>query len=182
MLMLGFADHLRMNSGLPVRLLERSPTGERTTDLAFGSHGEFFVETKSTDEFDGPRRHVTGTTALRGIRRAWERAFGGPKPQVGDAIPSAILIGGVAVQLSCMPGIARAAANFLKRKGRDHRKCWGILAMTFAAYSRLPPGRRFGDGGSMSFDSIAGVQISPARNPWYVGPPELAWREGGLAE
>lgn len=181
MLTFGLADHFREHTEYPVRLPARGSKGARIVDLVVGAGPEMDVETKSSDEFDGPRRHVSDSNAFRGIQRAWRRAFGGETPQLTDARPSAILVGGVTVELASLPSIARVARRWLERKGQDHRNCWGILVLTYLTYSRMPAGRAFGDGKPLTVDARAGVHLAFAKNPHYDGavdivftPPEWA--------
>jgi hypothetical protein len=175
MLTLGLADHLRRLTAYQVSLPPRSPIGERTVDIVLGSNPEMYIETKSSDEFDGPNRHVSSTNAFRGIRNAWRRAYGGVTPQVSPVHPSALLVGGISVELASLPSVARSAEAWLRRRGAQQPNCWGILGMTFLTYSRLPPGRSFGDGGELSFDALAGVHLAYAKNPLYTGPVDIVF-------
>ncbi len=175
MLTLGLADHLREHTKYPIRLPVRDPTGSRIVDLVVGAGPEMDVETKSSDEFDGPRRHVSDSNAFRGIRNAWRRAFGGETPQLTETRPSAILVGGVTVELACLPSIARVAKRWLERKGADHPNCWGILVLTYLSYSRMPTGRTYGDGKPLTVDARAGIHLDFAMNPSYTGPVQLVF-------
>ena len=177
MLTLGLANHFRLHTPYQVRLPSRSPTGERTPDLVIGDEPGLDVETKSSDQFDGPRRHVSDSNAFRGIQHAWRRAYGGQNPQLGDSRPSAILIGGVTMELECLTSIARVAHRWLERKGAAHPNCWGILAMTFLTYSRIPVDRAVGDGAPLTVDARAGVHLGAAVNSYYTGPVRLVLSE-----
>jgi hypothetical protein len=173
MLTLGLADHLRRYTSYPVRLPTRSCSGARIVDLVIETVPEIYVETKGSREFDGPLRSVSPTNAFKGIKQAWRRAFGGDHPQVPDDVTSALLVGGVTVEVSSMGNIQRRARDWLSRRGADHRLCWGILAMTFLTVSRIPPGRRIGDGAPITVNAIASPLLIGIHNPHYRGTIQL---------
>jgi hypothetical protein len=173
MLTLGLADHLRMYTSYMVRLPTRDQSGRRIVDLVVGTGPTLNIEAKSSDEFDGPRRHVSSTNAYRGIRNAWRSAYGGVDPRLPDDSPGAVLVGGVTVEVASLPQTARTARAWLERRGSAHPQCWGILAMTFLTVSRLPPGRRFGDGAPLTANVLASPLLSGTPNPHYRGELQL---------
>lgn len=173
MLTLGIADHFRLQTPYPVRMPPPNREGLRTVDLIVGATPEFDIETKSADEFDGPRCQVSEGGARQGIRKAWRRAYAGDDPQVRPDRPSALLVGGVTVEVASMPNIFRVAEGWLEARGGEQPNCWGILAMTFITISRLPPGRRFGDGAPMVVNALASPILVGAKNPHYTGPVQL---------
>jgi hypothetical protein len=173
MLNLGLADHIREHTDYTVRLPTRSRSQERIVDIILGADPGMDIETKSSEEFDGLLRHVSGSNAFQGIRNAWRRSYGGANPQLSADRASAILVGGVTVELGSLPTIVRVAGRWLERKGEAHPNCWGILAMTFLTYTRMPVGRNFGDGRPLEFTAHAGVQLAFAKNPYYTGSVQL---------
>ena len=177
MVTLGLADHIRTHTKYPVRLPTRGSRNERVVDLIMGESPAIEVETKSSEEFDGPQRHVTETDAGRAIRRAYRAALGGENPQLTGAAPTALLIGGISVHVASLPTIARVARRWLERKGGEHPNFWGILVLTFAAHARIPRGRTIGDGNPLTIDTSAGVQLAGAMNPHYNGPIEIRFTE-----
>lgn len=173
MLTLGLADHVRSYTKYPVRLPIRNPAGGRVVDLIIGEGATIEIETKSSNKFDGPLRHVRYTDAFNGIRIAWNRALGGENPQLTGVRPNALLVGGVTVEVASLPTIVRAAKNWLERKGADHPNFWGILVLTYQATTVLPAGRSFGDGQPLTFNSYAGVQLRAAQNRYYTGSAQI---------
>lgn len=170
---LGLGQHLRRYTAYPVRFVPRSVVGERTVDLILGDSPSMNIEAKSPVEFEGPVHTVSFGAAAKAVRKAWGSAFGGPRPQVPDDSPSAILVGGVTLQAASLPTIAKAATAWLTHHGPDHPNCWGFLALTFVAYSQLPAGRTWGDGMPMTVDSWTTPELVWAANPGYVGPVKL---------
>ena len=172
-LALGLADHLRLLTPYPVRLPTRSPGGERIVDLVVGDDPELDIEVKTPEEFSGPRRHVSPTDAFKGIKKAWRSAYGGANPQVrGDRL-SALLVGGLTIEVATISTIVQRARSWLARVGMSRPYCWGILAMTFVSVSRIPAGRRVGDGLPVTVRAIGSVFLAAAKNPHYRGSLDL---------
>ncbi len=175
MVMLGFADHIRRHTQLPVRLPASGPAGQRVVDLLLGPEdgSHFQVETKTPAEFDGPLAPVTPANARGAIRRAWAKAVGGRRPQLPAERPGVLLLGGVTLKLESLPIIAQAATDWLSRRGEGHPNLWGIVVLTYWSYSVIPAGRRVGDGMPLTVNSHMGVQLRVAENPHYTGIPRI---------
>jgi hypothetical protein len=176
MLTMGLADHLRLYTSHPVRLPARDPLGGRIVDVIIDGTPGLNVETKSSEQFDGPMRHVNGSNAYKGIRTAWRSAYGGENPQLPRNLPGAILVGGVTVELASMRAIYQRAEQWLRRRGRDQPLCWGILAMTYITLTRTPAGRHVGDGAPLPVRALASPFLQGIPNPHYTGGVRLVFQ------
>ncbi|MGP8110095.1 MAG: hypothetical protein ACLQD9_05230 [Thermoplasmata archaeon] len=175
MLTLGLADHLRTHTPYTVRLPSPSANGQRIVDLVIAHEGGLTmeVETKTSDEFDGPRREVTPSNARGAISRAWRKAVSGERSQLGRTSPGLLLLGGVTLKVESLDVIQRAAGGWLRSHGRTHPNIWGIAVLTYWAYTLGPPPQVTPPGEIVEVNARAGIQLRAAENPSYTGPIRL---------
>jgi hypothetical protein len=174
----GFAHHLVTYTPYRVQLLRSSRiAGQRVFDLLFGPNDgpTLAVEVKTPREFDGPRRALTPANVRGAISRVWKGAVSGRDPQLPGHRPGLLLLGGVTLQLESLPVFARVAEEWLTIKGRNHPNLWGIVGLTFWSYTRVPEGRRVGDGAEVEVSSHMGVRLAAAENPHYTGGPRIVF-------
>jgi len=172
MLTLGLADHLRTYTPYTVRLPSPAEGGHRIVDLLVSHESGLTleIETKTSDEFDGPRRAVTHANAKRGISRAWRKAVSGERAQLGRSLPGLLLLGGVTLRVESLEVIQRAAGEWLQTHGRWHPNIWGIAVLTYWTYTLGPPPQSTPHGEPVEVNARAGVQLRAAENPFYTGP------------
>ena len=170
MLTLGLADHLRAYTPYDVQLPFRPESGQRIVDLLLHhTDGHTMdIETKSSDEFEGPRRGVTYSNARGAISRAWKKKVSGERAQLGRRNPGTLLLGGVTLQVESLDVIRSAAEDWLSTHGRSHRNIWGIAALTYWTYT-LGPTPVFDTGEPVEIHARGGVQLRAAENPFYEG-------------
>ncbi len=175
MVMLGLWDLMMRHSPHRAHLVPPSFSTGRIVDLIIGELAgpSFHVEVKAPMEFDPPRANVTPSQADDAVRREWRRALHGPIPQVAPDTPAILLLGGLTLRLECLPIVKRAAEKWLDRRGASHPNVWGIAILTYFSYTRLPPGRSFGDGAPMVVDSASAVHLAAAENRYYTGTPRI---------
>jgi hypothetical protein len=171
MITLGFADHLRSYTPYGVHLPIASRSGERTIDLVLthldGTTME--VETKTSDEFDGPRREVSPSNAKGAISRAWRKAVTGNNAQLGRSGAGLLLLGGVTLKVESLEVIRQSAEEWLAQRGRSHPNIWGIAALTYWTYTLGRTPRDAAPGESVEVHARGGVQLRAAENPFYSG-------------
>jgi hypothetical protein len=175
MLTLGLADHLRTYTPYTVRLPIRAPDGGRIVDLLLSDGGKIMeIETKTSDEFDGARRQVTPSKARGAISRAWAKAIGGPRAQLGRNGPGMLLLGGVTLQVESLDVIRDVAAEWLATHGPSHPDVWGIAVLTYWTYTLGSPAAELASGRAVEIHARGGVQLRAAENPFYRGPIRIA--------
>jgi hypothetical protein len=170
MLTLGLADLLRACTPYGVRLPFRPESGHRIVDLLLDHpNGQTMeIETKTNDEFEGPRREVSYSNARGAISRAWKKKVSGVRAQLGRHNPGTLLLGGVTLKVESLDVIRSAAKDWLSTHGRSHRNIWGIAVLTYWTYT-LGPAPVFGTGEPVEIHARGGVQLRAAENPFYEG-------------
>jgi hypothetical protein len=174
MLTLGLADHLRTYTPYTVRLPIRAPDGGPIVDLLLSHSGQTMeIETKTSDEFDGPRREVSPSNARGAISRAWGKAVSGPRAQLGRNGPGLLLLGGITLQVESLDVIRDAASDWLSAHGRSHPNVWGIAVLTYWTYTLGSPAQELPSVHGIEIHARGGVQLRAAENPFYRGPIRL---------
>jgi hypothetical protein len=167
-LTLGFAD-LARRAGFPISIPALPAKGARMYDLDLGSSVEvgIAVETKTSDEFDGPVRVPAVEQSERAVKRAWEKDR--KLRQLPRTRPALLLLGGVTLGVRGIPSIVHVAERLLWKVGWRRPRLVGMAVMTFWTATTDYREEAVGETIRVTGSLHGSVYLDLAANPHYPG-------------